>query len=89
MSIKTFLKFKLMKLYCVKITRSAYVLAEDKEQAEDQSYNIESYEEPDTEIYESRTNELGWNKNGLVYHSGENDITLSEALEIVNESTSS
>ncbi len=77
-----------MKLYCVKITRSAYVLAEDKEQAEDQRYNIERDEEFDTEIYETHSNDLGWDKNCLVYHSGENDITLSEALQIVNGSMS-
>jgi hypothetical protein len=73
-----------MKLYCVKITRSAYVLAENKEQVSDHEREIEDWEEPDTEIYETHSNELGWNKDHLVYHSGENDITLSEALQLVN-----
>lgn len=73
-----------MKLYCVKITHSAYVLARNEERASDHEYEIQDWEESNTEIYETRTNELGWNKDCLVYHSGENDITLSEALQLVN-----
>jgi hypothetical protein len=77
-----------MKLYCVKITRSAYVLAKNEDRASDYECEIEDCEDSDTEIYETHSNELGWDKDCFVYHSGENDITLSEALQIVNESTS-
>jgi hypothetical protein len=75
-----------MKLYCVKITRSAYVLAENKKEVNIHMSNIERYEEPDTEIYETHSNDLGWDKECLVYHSksSTDDIDLSEALQLVN-----
>jgi hypothetical protein len=75
---------KPMKLYCMKITYSAYVLAEDENMVQDFDSEIRRYEEPNFEIYETVTNGLGWESDCLVYHSGNNDITLRKALDIVN-----
>lgn len=78
------MKLKPMKLYCVEITYSAYVLAEDENQAEDFESEIRQYENPTSQIYETTTNDLGWPIDCYVYHSGNNEITLRKALNIVN-----
>lgn len=73
-----------MKLYAVSISYKAYVLAEDEETIEDHISEIKSWENDEVEFYETKTNCLGWTADCLVYHEGANDITIRQALNMVN-----
>ena len=72
-----------MKLYVYERTIKAYVLAETEEEAMKCSPDIARYEIPDISCDETSSNELGWDLDCFVYHTGNYDITVREALEIV------
>lgn len=72
-----------MKLYVYERKIKSYVLAESEEEAMDFSREIAGDEIfPDESCYETSSNELNWNLDCLVYHNGDSDVTLREALEI-------
>ena len=72
------------RLYIVRITYEAYVLASSKAEAARQQSNIERWEDyPTVETYVLGHEKLdGWTDDCSVYHSGDGDITLAKARQI-------
>jgi hypothetical protein len=74
-----------VKLYIVRITREAFVLADTEMGALEHQREIERWEDyPTIECYEAGTETLpGWDDGCFVYHGdGEKNITLAEAKEL-------
>jgi hypothetical protein len=73
------------KLFHVDVTKSAWVLAESSEEAEecaDEILDTEYIKEVDVYPYtEAWLSASGWNKTSLVYHNGTDDITVEDALK--------
>ena len=74
------------KLFYVEVTKSAWVLAENDEEAKtfaDEILNTEYIMEVDVFPYtEEYLKVSGWNKNNLVYHNQRNkDIKLGDVLK--------
>ena len=72
------------KLFYVEITKSAWVLAADEEEAEtfaDEILDTEPFKKVDVSPYiEEYLKVSGWNEYSLVYHNGTDDITVEDAL---------
>ncbi len=72
------------KLFYVEITKSAWVLAADEEEAEtfaDKILETEYLKDVDVFPYtEEYLKVSGWNEYSLVYHNGTEDITVEDAL---------
>ena len=72
------------KLFYVEVTKSAWVLAADEEEAEtfaDKIVETEYLKEIDVFPYtEEYLKVSGWNEYSLVYHNGTEDITVEDAL---------
>ena len=72
------------KLFYVEITKSAWVLAADEEEAEtfaDEILDTEPFKKVDVSPYiEEYLKVSGWNEYCLVYHNGTDDITVEDAL---------
>lgn len=72
------------KLFYVEITKSAWVLAADEEEAEtfaDEILDTEPFKKVDVSPYiEEYLKVSGWDEYCLVYHNGTEDITVEDAL---------
>ena len=72
------------KLFYVEITKSAWVLAADEEEAEtfaDEILDTEPFKKVDVSPYiEEYLKVSGWDEYCLVYHNGTDDITVEDAL---------
>jgi hypothetical protein len=79
-----------MKLFAVEITYSAYVLAENRFDAEDFVDEITDTEIPSVDVTEETSKQryrlLQWEDGALVYHSLPKDITVKQAREMIEES---
>jgi hypothetical protein len=65
------------KLYVVEVSYKAYVWAENDTDAVDMADEIVKTEEhPIIIIQEATRNTLGWKEHFLVYHSGDEEISL-------------
>lgn len=65
------------KLYVVEVSYKAYVWAESDTDAVDMADEIVKTEDhPIIILREAQKNTLGWKENCLVYHSGDEEITL-------------
>ena len=72
-----------MKLWIVRIERSAYVMADTEAEAIEQQSEIERWEDfPTVSASLAGTRKLpGWDDNCLVYHAGTEDVKLGAARE--------
>jgi hypothetical protein len=72
------------KLFYVEVTKSAWVLAENEEEAEtfaDEILDTEDIKDVDVFPYtEEYLKVSGWNEYSLVYHNGTDEITFEDAL---------
>ena len=72
------------KLFYVEVTKSAWVFAENEEEAEtfaDEILDTEDIKDVDVFPYtEEYLKVSGWNEYSLVYHNGTEDITFEDAL---------
>ena len=72
------------KLFYVEVSKSAWVLAADEEEAEtfaDKILETEYLKDVDVFPYtEEYLKVSGWNEYSLVYHTGTDDITVEDAL---------
>ena len=72
------------KLFYVEVTKSAWVLAENEEEAEkfaDEILDTEDIKDVDVFSYTKEYLKVsGWRKYSLVYHNGTDDITFEDAL---------
>ena len=72
------------KLFYVDVTKFAWVLAADEEEAKtfaDEILKTEYFKEIDVFPYtEEYLKVSGWNEYSLVYHNGTEDITVEDAL---------
>ena len=72
------------KLFYVDVTKYAWVLAENEEEAKtfaDEILDTEPFKTVDVFPYtEEYLKVSGWNEYSLVYHNGTEDITVEDAL---------
>lgn len=72
------------KLFYVEVTKSAWVFAENEEEAEtfaDEILDTEDIKDIDVFPYtEEYLKVSGWSEYSLVYHTGTEDITFEDAL---------
>lgn len=74
------------KLYVVEVLYTAYVWADSEQDAERFSQDVQ-FENPEINAYAASTytngtvNPLRWPVDALIYHQGNYDMTLLEALE--------
>jgi len=72
-----------MKLWIVRIERSAYVMAETEDEAIEQQEHIENWEEAEVSVEGAGERTMpGWDDKCLVYHAGFEDVTLSAARDL-------
>jgi hypothetical protein len=64
------------KLYVVEVSYKAYVWAENDTDAVDMADEIVKTEDPTVSAMETQRNTLGWQEHCLVYHSGDEEISL-------------
>jgi len=77
-----------MKLYRMMIEFEAVVMAEDEDQAEEFVHTIVDTETPYISLLEIKADSVkpnslsgNWILNSLLYHSGEEDMTVAQAIE--------
>lgn len=70
------------RLYLVSVSREAYVIAEDAEDAADFADDIDDDVDHHTAVIEIRRNPPAAHFGQLVYHDGEDDITLQQAINL-------
>jgi hypothetical protein len=69
------------KLYAVTVEYTAYVWAENQDEAEQRDFvrEIVSNEEPNIFAIETdNSNILGWYDNCCIYHNGDGDVVLAD-----------
>lgn len=75
-----------MKLWIVRIERSAYVMAETEDEAIEQQEHIENWEWAEVSVEAAGGRTMSeWDDKCLVYHAGCEDVTLRVARDLCRE----